>query len=371
MVVGVPKEVKNHEYRVALTPAGALEIKKREHRVIIQAGAGLGSGFDDSSYTEVGVEIVESADEVFSQADMIMKVKEPLPSELPLLKEGQVLYTFLHLAASPETAQELIERGVVGIAYETIQLDDGSLPLLMPMSEIAGRMAIQVGAHYLEKGGGGRGVLLGEVPGVPAGKVVIIGAGQVGLGAGRVAAGVGAQVTIIDRDINKLRHVEDVFGSRVTTMASNEYNIGQAVEEAHLLIGGVLIPGGKTPLLVSEQMVKNMKPGSVIVDVSVDQGGCIATSKVTTHSDPVFDRHGVIHYGVANMPGAVPYTSTHALTNATIGYALSIVDSGWEDAAKKDITLAAGVNTADGKMTHEAVAESLGREFHDIRGLVG
>ena len=369
MVVGVPKEIKDHEYRVALTPAGVLEFKKRNHRVVIQTGAGLGSGFDDSSFIEFGAEIADSVEEVYSQADMVMKVKEPLVSEFALLREGQILYTFLHLAASPEASEALIEGGVVGIAYETIQLDNGSLPLLMPMSEIAGRMSVQVGAHYLEKGEGGRGVLLGEVPGVPAGEVVVIGAGQVGLGAGRVAVGMGAQVTIIDLDINRLRHVEYVFGSRVSTMASNEYNIGQAVESADLLIGGVLVPGGKTPSLVSEEMVKNMKPGSMIVDVSVDQGGCIATSRVTTHSDPVFRRHSVIHYGVANMPGAVPYTSTHALTNATLGYALALADSGWAQAAKEDRALAAGVNTADGKMTHRRAAESLGLEYHDLEGL--
>jgi len=370
MIVGVPKEIKDHEYRVALTPAGALEFKRRRHKVLIQAGAGSGSGFSDSDYTEVGAGVVSSPEEVYSQADMIVKVKEPLPSEFPLMREGQILYAFLHLAASAEAARALIERKVVGIAYETVQLDDGSLPLLMPMSEIAGRMAVQVGAHFLERGSGGRGILLGEVPGVPAGKVIIIGAGQVGLGAARVAAGMGAFVTIIDRDMKKLRHVEDLFGSRVATMASNEYNIGRAVEDADLLIGGVLVPGAKTPRLVSEEMVVKMKRGSVIVDVSVDQGGCVATSRVTTHSDPVFTHHGVIHYGVANMPGAVPRTSTHALANATLGYALAIADLGWAEAAKRDKALASGVNTADGRVVHRAVAESLGYEYYELDSII-
>ncbi|MGQ9630434.1 MAG: alanine dehydrogenase [bacterium] len=370
MVIGVPRELKDKEYRVGVVPAGVSALVRSGNRVLVERGAGVESGFSDEDYRGAGAAVVDSPEEIYGESDMVMKVKEPLPREFDLLREGQILYTYLHLAASPEVAKVLLEKGVVGIAYETIQLDDGRLPLLIPMSEVAGKMAVQIGAHYLEKENGGRGILLGGVPGVLGGQVVIIGAGVVGFNAARIACGMGARVFVLDRNMARLRYIEDVFGSAVSTVASNEYTIAAMAERADLLIGAVLIPGAKTPKLVTEEMVKRMKAGSVIIDVSVDQGGCVETSRVTTHTDPTFVKYGVIHYGVTNIPGAVPRTSTLALANVTIEYALSIARWGWEEAARRDGALARGINTVYGKVVHPAVAESLGYPYHPLQDIL-
>ncbi len=359
MRIGVPTEIKNNENRVAITPAGVHAMISHGHEVFIQKGAGLGSGITDEAYTAVGAKILDTAKDIFDTADMIIKVKEPLPEEYPLFKEGQILFTYLHLAPEPELTKALLEKKVVGIAYETVQLANKSLPLLTPMSEVAGRMSVQIGAQFLEKPKGGAGILMGGVPGVPPAEVVIIGGGIVGTNAAKMAVGMGADVTILDLSADRLRYLDDIFAGRVKTLMSNAFNIAESVKKADLLIGCVLIPGAKTPRLVTEEMVKTMKPGSVIVDVAIDQGGSIETiDRVTTHSDPVFEKHGVLHYSVANIPGAVARTSTFALTNVTLPYALKIADKGYLQAVKEDPALAKGVNVVDGRCTYKAVAEA-------------
>ncbi|NPV73605.1 MAG: alanine dehydrogenase [Pelotomaculum sp.] len=366
MIIGVPKEIKPYEDRVAVTPAGVLALTAEGHKVLIEAGAGLGSGITDEAYAAAGAVLVDGPAEVFGHADIIMKVKEPLPQEYNLLREDQILFTYLHLASEPELTEVLLEKKVVAVAYETIQLDNGVLPLLTPMSEIAGRMAVQVGAHYLEKPYGGKGILLGGVPGVPPADVVIIGAGTVGTSAARVAMGMGAQVTIIDKNLDRLRYLDELYGGRIKTLASNQFNIEMSVRYADLLIGAVLVVGAKAPKLVTVEMVKQMKQGSVIVDVAVDQGGSIETvDRVTVHSDPVYEKYGVIHYAVDNMPGAVARTSTFALTNATLPYALELANRGCPRAFTNR-ALARGVNTYKGKLTCRAVGESLNMECHDL-----
>jgi len=371
MIIGVPKEIKNNENRVAITPAGVAALAGAGHRVVIQEGAGEGSGIADADYVAAGGEILASAGDVFARAEMIMKVKEPLPVEYNLFREGQILFTYLHLAPEPQLTKALLDQKVVGIAYETIQLDNGALPLLTPMSEVAGRMAVQVGAGFLEKPHGGKGILLGGVPGVPAADVVIIGGGVVGSNAAKIAMGMGAQVTIIDKCVDRLRYFDDLYQGRIKTLMSNSYNIERAVAYADLLIGAVLVPGARAPHLVTEDMVRQMKPGSVIVDVAIDQGGSIATiDRVTTHSEPTFVKHGVVHYAVANMPGAVPRTSTYALTNATLPYALQLANKGYLKAVQKDRALAKGVNVINGKVTHQAVAEALDLEFTPLESVL-
>lgn len=364
MIIGVPKEIKNNEYRVAITPAGVAALVNDGHRVLIQDQAGAGSGISNEDYIKAGAEIVANAKEVFAGADMIMKVKEPQPQEFDLFKEGQILFTYLHLAPEPEVARALLDKKVVAIAYETIQLDNGSLPLLTPMSEVAGRMAIQLGAHYLEKHGEGKGIMLGGVPGVPAAEVVIIGGGVVGINAIKLAVGMGAQVTVLDKSADRLRYLDDIYGGRIKTLISNSYNIESAVRDADLLVGAVLVPGARAPHIVTEEMVKQMKPGSVIIDIAIDQGGSIETiEKETSHDNPVFIKHGVIHYAVANIPGAVARTSTYALTNATLSYALEIANKGYIKAVKENRALARGVNVINGKLTFQAVAEALQLEY--------
>ena len=367
MIIGVSKEIKNNENRVGLTPAGADSLVKAGHKVLIEAGAGIGSGFDDESYKSVGAELVADKKKIFDDAEMIIKVKEPLEPEYELFHAGQILFTYLHLAPEPALTKALLDKKVTGIAYETVVGRDGrSLPLLAPMSEIAGRMSIQLGAQFLESQYGGRGVLLAGVSGVESGQVVIIGGGVVGTNAAKIALGMRARVTIIDLSIERLRYLDDIFGGKVCTVMSNAYNIAQWTKQADLLIGAVLVPGAKTPQLVTEEMVKNMKKGSVIVDVAIDQGGSIATcDRVTTHSDPTFEKYGVIHYSVANIPGAVSRTSTLALTNATLPYALRIANKGWKAACTEDAGLAKGLNTIDGNLTNKAVAEALNCEFVD------
>jgi len=358
LIIGVPREIKSNEGRVAITPAGVQSLVKRGHKVIIESDAGIGSGITDESYKAAGAQMV-SKEDVFNEGEMIVKVKEPLPEEYDFFKEGQVLFTYLHLAREPELTKMLLDRKVVGIAYETIQLENGSLPLLTPMSEVAGRMAVQIGARFLEKPQGGKGILMGGVPGVPSADVVIIGGGVVGTNAAKVAVGMGAQVTIIDKNADRLRYLDDIFGARIKTLMSNSFNIESAVRFADLLIGGVLVPGAKAPHLVTEEMVKQMKPGSVIVDVAIDQGGSVETvDRVTTHSDPVYVKHGVVHYAVANIPGAVARTSTFALTNATLPYVIELADKGYLKAVQENDALAKGVNTAGGKLTCSPVAEA-------------
>ncbi|MBZ4687549.1 MAG: alanine dehydrogenase [Clostridia bacterium] len=367
MIIGVPKEIKNNENRIAITPAGVEAFVNNNHQVIIETQAGMGSGFSDEDFIEAGAAIRETAEEIYAEAEMILKVKEPQPQEYKLFKEGQVLFTYLHAAAEPELIKALLEQKVVGISYDTVQLPDGALPLLAPMSEVAGRMSVQIGARFLEKPHGGQGVLLGGVPGVLPANVVIVGGGVVGTNAAKMAVGMGARVTILDISADRLRYLDDIFGSKITTLMSNSYNIAKAVQNADLLIGAVLLPGAKAPKLVTEEMVKTMKPGSVIVDVAIDQGGCIETiDRVTTHSDPTYVKHGVVHYAVANMPGAVARTSTFALTNATLPYALKIANKGYLEAIKEDSALAKGLNVHDGKVTHEVVARELGYPYEPL-----
>lgn len=364
MRIGVPKEIKDNENRIAITPAGVRELCAHGHEVFVQKGGGLGSGISDEDFVAAGAKILDSARDVFEAADMIMKVKEPLPQEYDLFREGQVLFTYLHLAPEEELTKMLMRKRIVSIAYETVELPNRTLPLLTPMSEVAGRMSVQIGAHYLEKVHGGRGVLLGGVPGVPPADVVIIGGGVVGTNAAKMALGMGAKVTIIEKSVDRLRYLDDVFGGRIITMMSNAYNIANAVKYADLLIGGVLIPGARAPKLVTEEMVKTMKPGLVIVDVAIDQGGCVETiDHPTTHSNPTFVKHGVIHYSVANIPGAVARTSTFALTNATLPYALELANKGYERAIRENPALAKGVNVINGVVTYKAVAEAHNLEY--------
>ncbi|MCO5388287.1 alanine dehydrogenase [Desulfosporosinus sp.] len=364
MIIGVPKEIKNNENRVALTPAGVVAFCKAGHQVVIENNAGVGSGISNQEYIAAGAEILASPEDVYTSAEMIMKVKEPLPSEYSLFKDGQLLFTYLHLAPEPALTAALLKKNVVGIAYETVQPADGSLPLLIPMSEVAGRMSVQIGAQFLEKQHGGKGLLLGGVPGVSPAKVTIVGGGIVGINAAKMAIGMGAEVTILDVSTARLRYLDDIFGSRIKTLMSNSYNIMQAVKKADLLVGAVLIPGAKAPKLVTEEMVKAMKPGSVIVDVAIDQGGSVETiDHVTTHAEPTYEKFGVIHYSVANMPGAVARTSTFALTNATLPYALKLAGLGYAEAIRTDLALARGVNVIHGKLTYKAVAEALNQEY--------
>ena len=372
MIIGVSKEIKNNENRVGLTPAGADALVKAGHTVLIERSAGIGSGFDDADYSAVGAQIVADKKKIFDDSQMIIKVKEPLEPEYELFHEGQILFTYLHLAPEPALTKALLDKKVTGIAYETVVGRDGkTLPLLAPMSEIAGRMSIQLGAQFLESQYGGSGVLLSGVSGVAAGQVVIIGGGVVGTNAAKIALGMRARVTVIDLSIERLRYLDDIFGGKICTVMSNAYNIAQWVERADLLVGAVLVPGAKTPILVTEDMVKRMKKGSVIVDVAIDQGGSIATcDHVTTHSDPTFVKHGVIHYSVANIPGAVSRTSTLALTNATLPYAIKIAGAGWQAACREDSGLAKGLNTIDGKLTNKAVADALKLEFVDYKNFL-
>jgi len=370
MIIGVPKEVKDHETRVGITPAGVKALTDAGHKVLVEHNAGALSSFTDDEYQAVGAEIVGDAYNVWRNADMVVKVKEPVPTEYYHFREGLVLFTYLHLAPLRELTQSLLDKKVIGIAYETVKDKAGTLPLLTPMSEVAGRLSVQIGAAYLEREHGGRGVLLGGVPGVPPGNVCIIGGGIVGTHAAKIALGMGAKVTLIDLNLNRLRELDDIFSERLYTLASNAYNIERAVIEADLLIGGVLIPGAAAPKLVTKSMVSKMKKGAVIVDVAIDQGGCIETAHPTTHSDPSYLVDGVVHYCVTNMPAAVPNTSTLALTNATFPYVMTLARLGAESAIKENAAIAEGVNTYNGYLTYKAVAEGQGREFTDVKTLL-
>ncbi|PYS96496.1 MAG: alanine dehydrogenase [Acidobacteria bacterium] len=370
MQVGVPREIKDNEYRVSMVPAGVRALVDAGHTVLVESNAGAGSGIDNAAYQSAGGVIVSDAAAIFRRADLVLKVKEPLEPEIPLLRRGQVLFTYLHLAPQPRLTKALLDGGVTAIAYETITDHEGGLPLLTPMSEVAGRMSIQVGAFYLQKTLGGRGILLGGVPGVPAGDVAILGGGTVGINAAMMALGLGARVTILDRSLPRLRYLDEIFQGRVTTLYSTTAYVAEAVRRADLLIGAVLVPGAAAPRLVTRAMIGTMKKGAVIIDVAVDQGGCIETTHPTTHSAPTYEVDGVVHYCVANMPGAVPRTSTFALTNATLPYVLRIAARGFRDAVRDDPTLRPGVNTHDGKVTHEAVAQSQGLPYAPIDSLV-
>lgn len=360
MIISVPKEIKAQEYRVAMTPAGVDTLVSHGHKVLVEKGAGEAAGFSDDSYIDAGAEIV-GTDEVWTEGELIAKVKEPLPSEYKYLKPGKVLFTYLHLAPELDLTKALADSGVTAIGYETVQREDGSLPLLTPMSEVAGRLSVQIGSSFLEKTRGGKGVLLEGVPGVAPTSVVVVGAGTVGTGAIRRTVGMGARVTAVDMNVDRLRYLEDIFMGKIQTIYSNRYNLHKAISEADLVIGAVLIPGARTPKVVTEEMVKSMEPGSVIVDVAVDQGGCIETiDRTTTHADPIYVKHGVLHYAVPNMPGAVPRTSTFALTNATLPYMVKIADLGFKGAALEDKALAKGVNVVAGQITHPEVAKAHG-----------
>jgi alanine dehydrogenase len=360
MRVGVLRETKDREARVALLPWGARVLKESGHRVFVERSAGDGSGFPDEEYEAAGAEVLPSASEVIGASDLVTKVKEPTESEIAAMRPGQALFDFLHLAPEPKLAQRILERGIVAIGYETVQLDDGTLPLLVPMSEVAGRLAVQIGAHYLQADQAGRGVLLSGVPGVPRGRVVILGAGIVGTAAVRVATGLGAKVDVLDIDHRRLSHLYDIYHGGINTLYSNPHSIERSVLDADVLIGAVLVPGARAPRLVGRELVSRMKKGAVIVDVAVDQGGCVETIHVTTHSNPVYVVDGVIHYGVANMPGAVPRTSTYALTNATLPYLLELATRGVESALRANRVLARGVNTFRGSVAHPGVASALG-----------
>lgn len=363
MIIGVPKEIKNNENRVALTPAGAAELTKRGHTVYIQTTAGNGSGFSDEDYLSAGAKLLPTIKDVYDIAEMIIKVKEPIAPEYPLIKKGQILYTYFHFASSEELTKAMLDNGSVCLAYETVELDDRSLPLLIPMSEVAGRMSVQEGAKYLEKTFGGYGVLLGGVPGVPPAKVLIVGGGIVGTEAAKMAGGLGADVTIMDVNLKRLRYLDDIMPANVKTMMSNEYNIREMVKSHDVIIGAVLIPGAKAPKLVTRDMIPTMRPGTVMVDVAVDQGGCFETTRATTHEHPTFVIDDVIHYCVANMPGAVPRTSTIALTNATLPYAIQLANKGWKQACTDSLPLRKGLNVVDGKVVYEGVAEAFGMPY--------
>jgi alanine dehydrogenase len=362
MIVGVPKEVKDNEYRVGMTPGGVRQLTEAGHQVWVERGAGGGSGFSDTQYQSAGARVVPTSAEAWA-AELVVKVKEPLPAEYEFLRPDLILFTYLHLAADERLTREMLARGLTGIAYETVELPNGHLPLLTPMSEVAGRMAIQVGAHYLEKMNGGRGKLLGGVPGVRPGDVVILGAGVAGTNAAHVALGMGAHVTMVDINLDRLRYLDEVMGGRLTTLSSNSLNIAQAVRHADLVVGSVLIKGANAPKLVTRDMIRSMIAGSVVVDIAVDQGGCFETTRPTTHSDPVFVVDGVIHYCVTNMPGAVPRTSTYALSNATLSYVLKLAAMGFEAAVRTDAALAKGVNIFRGTITYPAVAQAFGLEY--------
>ncbi len=363
MLIGVPREVKDHEFRVAATPAGVHEYVNKNHHVLVERSAGEGSGFRDTEYLAAGAELVAGAAELFERADMIIKVKEPVPAEYDLLRTGQLLFTYLHLAADANLTEALIRKEIQAVAYETVQLDSGVLPLLTPMSEVAGRMSVQVGAHHLEKAHGGNGTLLGGIPGVPGADVVIVGGGVVGTNAAQIALGMGANVTVVDRSLDRLRQLDTILHGRIHTLSSNSENLAAAVHRADLVVGAVLLPGAKAPRIVSEAMVASMRPGSVVVDVAIDQGGCIATARPTTHSEPTYIVHDVVHYCVTNMPGAVPRTSTIGLSNATLPYGILLAEHGLYEAATLDPALAKGVNVLHGKVTHPGVAEAFGLDY--------
>lgn len=370
MIIGVPKEIKNNENRIALTPAGATELVKRGHTVYVQSGGGLGSGFSDETYLATGAKILDTIEEVYAVAEMIMKVKEPIESEYKLVKKGQIVYTYFHFASSEELTHAMIESGAICLAYETVELPDRSLPLLVPMSEVAGRMSVQQGAKYLEKTFGGSGILLGGVPGVPPAKVLVIGGGVVGTEAAKMAAGLGADVTIMDLSLPRLRYLADIMPANVKTMMSNDYNICEKVQTHDLIIGAVLIPGAKAPKLVTHDMLKTMRPGTVLVDVAVDQGGCFETTKATTHANPTYTIDEVIHYCVANMPGAVPRTSTLALTNSTLPYGIQLANKGWQQACRDDASLAKGLNVVDGKVVYKGVADAFNLKFTEPESIL-
>ncbi len=366
MRIGIPREIKTNENRVSLIPAGVELLKRNGHTVMVETKAGIGSGFSDKLYVEAGAEIAATPEEVYTKADMIMKVKEPLASEYKLIREDQIVFTYFHFAASRELTEAMVESKCIAIAYETVQEPSGNLPLLVPMSEVAGRMSIQEGARYLEKLHGGKGILLGGVPGVEPARVVILGGGVVGTNAAKIAAGLGARVAILDINLERLRYLDDVMPRNVVTIMSNPVNVRKAISEADLVVGAVLIPGAKAPSLVTKDMLKLMKKGSVLVDVAVDQGGCVETIKPTTHEDPIYVIEGVIHYGVANMPGAVPMTSTKALTNATLPYAIEIANHGFPAIVKRNREIAKGVNIVRGKITHKGVAEAFNLPYEAL-----
>jgi len=370
MIIGVPKEIKDHETRVGLVPSNVADLVESGHRVLVQAGAGEGSTIADEEYRAAGAEIVADAAQVWARAEMIVKVKEPQPAEYGYLRQGLILFTYLHLAPSPELTRQLLDRQVTALAYETLREEDGSLPLLTPMSEVAGRLAVQIGAYYLETPNGGRGVLLGGVPGVAPGEVVILGGGVVGHNAARVALGYGARVTVIDRSLNRLRQLDDLFQGAVTTLASNAFTIRDAVCQADLVIGAVLVPGASAPKLIRREVVRMMRRRAVVVDVSIDQGGCLETSRPTTHTDPVYFEEGVLHYCVSNIPAAVPRTSTFALTNATYPYVKMLAEQGFAEAVRRSPALASAVNTYRGALTCQAVAESQQRPFTPLEALL-
>jgi alanine dehydrogenase len=370
LAVGVPTEIKEDEARIAITPDGVRELNTHGIDVLVQAGAGAGSSLDDDTFRRAGAEIVAEAPELWERAGLICKVKEPQPSEFAYFRKGQVIFTYLHLAAYPTVADALLEHGVTGIAYETVQLPSGDLPLLAPMSEVAGRMSVQVGAHFLERPHGGRGVLMGGAPGVRPARVVVLGAGNVGWNAAWMAAGLEAEVDLLDKNIDRLRHVDQIQMGRITTLASNRGQVERVIGDADLVIGAVLVAGSRAPVVVTEDMVRSMRAGAVVVDIAIDQGGCVETSHETTHSEPTFERHGVVHYAVGNMPGAVPHTSTYALTNVTLPYVLELARLGLTDAVREDGPLALGVNTAMGHVVNPAVAEALGRPPADLESVL-
>ncbi|MFD0202048.1 MULTISPECIES: alanine dehydrogenase [Saccharothrix] len=360
MRIAVPREIKNHEYRVALTPAGAHELTQRGHDVVVETGAGLGSAITDEEYLAAGAKVLATADDVWAEGDLVLKVKEPIAEEYPRLRKGQVLFTYLHLAADRPLTRALLDSGTTAIAYETVQTANGALPLLAPMSEVAGRLAPQVGAFSLMKPSGGRGVLPGGVPGVHPARVVVIGGGVAGLNAAAIAVGMGADVQVLDTNVDRLRHIDALYQGRLRTVTSNRYAVEQAVREADLVIGAVLVPGAKAPKLVSNELVADMKPGAVLVDIAIDQGGCFADSRPTTHAEPTYQVHDTVFYCVANMPGAVPRTSTYALTNVTLPYAVALADQGWEAALRADASLAPGLNAHEGLLTNLPVAQAHG-----------
>jgi alanine dehydrogenase len=369
--VGIPREVKNHEYRVAMTPSGVHEFVRSGHEVFVESQAGVGSAIPDDEYRRAGATILDGADDVWAAADMVLKVKEPVAEEHHRMREGQVLFTYLHLAASRECTEALLARGVTGIAYETVELTDGALPLLAPMSEVAGRLAPQVGAYHLMRSGGGRGVLMGGVSGVYAAKVVVIGAGVSGMNAAAIALGMQAEVLLLDKNINKLREADRIYQGHLQTVASNAYEIEKAVIDADMVIGAVLVPGAKAPKLITNELVRRMQPGSVLVDISIDQGGCFEDSRPTTHADPVYRVHDSVFYCVANMPGAVPHTSTYALTNLTLPYALELARHGWREALRRDRALASGLNTHGGHVVYGPVAEAHGMGRVKLEEVIG
>tara|TARA_B110000196_G_C21135234_1_gene660722 strand:- start:985 stop:2097 length:1113 start_codon:yes stop_codon:yes gene_type:complete len=370
MIIGIPKEIKNNEFRVGMTPSGVNSFIRSGHTVYVQKGAGLGSGFSDNLYSKVGAQIFDSIEEVYAKSEMIIKIKEPLKEEYGLIKKDQIIYTFFHFASSKELTEAMIASGAICIAYETVQNQDRTLPLLTPMSEVAGRMATQQGAKFLEKPQSGYGILLGGVPGVKPANVIVLGGGVVGTQSAKMAAGLGANVTIFDISLDRLRKLDDIMPKNVNTQFSNTYNIAEAIKNAHLIIGAVLIPGAKAPNLITKEMLKDLKKGTVLVDVAVDQGGCFETTHPTTHKDPTYIIDDVLHYSVANMPGAVPVTSTEALTNATISRGLAIANKGWKDACDEDLSLKLGLNIINGKTVYKAVAEAFDFDYTDINEII-